>query len=57
LINKVTSKFPDRDIIILTNVTPKALFHEWGETVVKDPETNEYQNLDNLIDRHKRKAA
>jgi hypothetical protein len=50
MINKVISKFPDRDIIILTNMTPKALFHERGETVVKDPETNEYRNLDDLID-------
>jgi hypothetical protein len=50
MINKVISKFPDKDIIILTNMTPKALFHERGETVVKDPETNEYQNLDDLID-------
>jgi hypothetical protein len=50
MINKVISKFPDRDIIVLANMTPKALFHERGESVVKDPETNEYQNLDDLID-------
>ena len=50
MINKVISKFPERDIIILSNMTPKALFHEQGRTVVKDPETNEYQNLDDLTD-------
>ena len=50
MINKVISKFPERDIIILSNMTPKALFHDQGRTVVKDPETNEYQNLDDLID-------
>lgn len=50
MINKVISKFPERDIIILSNMTPKALFHEQGRIVVKDPETNEYKNLDDLID-------
>ncbi|MGC2575546.1 MAG: hypothetical protein WA364_28910, partial [Candidatus Nitrosopolaris sp.] len=50
MINKVISKFPEKDIIILSNMTPKALFHEQGRTVVKDPETNDYQNLDDLTD-------
>ena len=51
MINKVISKFPERDIIILSNMTPKALFHEQGIVVVKDPETNMYENLDKMIDK------
>ena len=31
-------------------MTPKAVFHEQGRTVIKDPETNEIQNLDDLTD-------
>jgi hypothetical protein len=50
MINKVISKFQEKDIIILSNMTPKALFHEQGRIVVRDPETNEYQNLDDMTD-------
>ena len=50
MINKVISKFPEKDIIILSNMTPKALFHDQGVAVVKNPETNVYENLDEMID-------
>src|SRR5215469_5709781 len=50
MINKVISKFPEKNIIILSNMTPKALFHDQGIAVVKNPETNEYQNLDEISD-------
>src|SRR5215469_3447939 len=50
MINKVISKFPEKNIIILSNMTPKTLFHDQGIAVVKNPETNEYQNLDEISD-------
>jgi hypothetical protein len=50
MINKIISKFPQNDIIVLSNMTPKALFHDQGISAVKNPETNEYENLDEKID-------
>jgi hypothetical protein len=50
MINKVISKFPQDNIIVLSNMTPKALFHDQGITVIKDPETNEYEKLEQIID-------
>jgi hypothetical protein len=51
MINKVIGKFPEKDIIILSNMTPKALFHEQGILVFKNPETNEYENLHEMEDK------
>ena len=51
MINKVISKFPQKNIITLSNMTPKALFHEHETRVVKNPETGEYESLDSLIDK------
>jgi hypothetical protein len=50
LINKVLSKFPTRNTIILSGMTPKALFHDQGMMAVKNPETDEYENLDQMTD-------
>jgi len=51
MINKVISKFPQKNIITLSNMTPKALFHEYGIKVVKNSETGEYESLDLLIEQ------
>ena len=50
MINKVISKFPQDNIIVLSNMTPNALFHDQGLTVIKDPETGEYERLEQIID-------
>lgn len=50
MINKVISKFPQDDIVVLSNMTPKALFHDQGIIVIKDPETNEYEKFEQIID-------
>src|SRR5215469_16791178 len=49
LIKKVISKFPETDIITLSNMTPKALFHDQGTAVVKNHETDEYENLHEMV--------
>jgi hypothetical protein len=50
IIHKVISKFPQRDIIILSGMTPKALFHDQGITAVKNLESGEYEDLDEMVD-------
>ena len=50
VINKVINKFPQKDISVLSNMTPKALFHEHGMQVIKNHETGSYDQLDDLID-------
>jgi hypothetical protein len=50
IIHKVISKFPQRDIIILSGMTPKALLHDQGITAVKNLESGEYEDLDEMVD-------
>lgn len=50
MINKIISKFPQKDIVVLSSMTPKAVFHDQGIVAVKNPETNEYENLDEMTD-------
>jgi len=41
---------PQNNIIVLSNMTPKALFHDQGIIVIKDPETGEYEKFEQIID-------
>jgi hypothetical protein len=51
IINKVISKFPQTNIIALSNMTPKALFHEYGTKAVKNSDTSQYGSVNSLIDK------
>jgi hypothetical protein len=45
-IRKVAEKFPEGDIIRLTGMTSKSIFHKRGVLVIKDEETGTYEPLD-----------
>jgi hypothetical protein len=48
VIRHVAEKFPDDDVIRLTGMTAKSIFHKRGTFVVKDEETGQYETLENL---------
>jgi hypothetical protein len=48
VINKVADLFPKSDVIYLTAMTDKSLFHRKGTLVIKN-ETGEYQNTEDKI--------
>lgn len=43
LLNKVIAKFPQHNIVNLSDMTPKALFHDQGISCVKNLKTGEYE--------------
>jgi hypothetical protein len=49
VVGKVAELFPQSDIIFLTAMTDKALFHRRGVLVIKNNETGEYESIDDKI--------
>ncbi len=49
VVSKVAELFPQSDVIFLTAMTDKALFHRQGTLVVKNSETGEYEPIEEKI--------
>jgi hypothetical protein len=49
VVSKVVELFPQSDIIFLTAMTDKALFHRQGMLVVKNDETGEYESIEGKV--------
>jgi hypothetical protein len=49
VISKVAELFPQSDVIFLTAMTDKALFHMQGTLVVKNNETGEYESIEEKV--------
>ena len=50
VIKKVTEKFPQEDVIRLSGMTSKAIFHRQGINVIKNEDTGEYEPLDDKLE-------
>lgn len=48
-IRKVAEKFPEEDIIRLSGMTSKSIFHKRGVPVIKNEETREYEPIDDKL--------
>jgi hypothetical protein len=49
VVSKVAELFPQSDVIFLTAMTDKALFHRQGILVVKNNETGEYESIEGKV--------
>jgi cytidylate kinase len=49
VVSKVAELFPQSDVIFLTAMTDKALFHRQGTLVTKNDETGEYEPIEEKI--------
>jgi hypothetical protein len=49
VVSKVAELFPQSDVIFLTAMTDKALFHRQGTLVVKNSETGEYEPIEKKV--------
>lgn len=49
MVSKVAELFPQSDVIFLTAMTDKALFHRQGTLVVKNIETGEYESIEGKV--------
>jgi hypothetical protein len=49
VVSKVAELFPQSDVIFLTAMTDKALFHRQGTLVVKNNETGEYEPIEKKV--------
>src|SRR5918999_2476066 len=49
VVSKVADLFPQSDIIFLTAMTDKALFHRQGKLVVKNNETGKYESIEDKV--------
>jgi hypothetical protein len=49
VVSKVADLFPQSDVIFLTAMTDKALFHRQGMLVVKNNETGEYESIEGKV--------
>jgi hypothetical protein len=49
VVSKVAELFPQSDVIFLTAMTDKALFHRQGTLVIKNKETGEYEPIEDKI--------
>jgi glucosamine 6-phosphate synthetase-like amidotransferase/phosphosugar isomerase protein len=50
VVSKVAELFPQSDVIFLTAMTDKALFHRQGTLVVKNQETGKYEPIEDKIE-------
>lgn len=49
VVSKVAELFPQSDVIFLTAMTDKALFHMQGTLVIKNNETGEYESIEDKV--------
>ena len=50
VIKKVGELFPKEDVILLAGLSEKALYHRHGILVAKNPETGEYESIENRLE-------
>lgn len=51
VLRKVAENFPKEDVMFLTGMTDKALFHRAGKLVIKNNSNGEYEDIENLIQK------
>jgi hypothetical protein len=51
VLRTVAQLFPKEDVMFLTGMTDKALFHRAGKVVIKNPSTGKYDDLESQIDK------
>jgi hypothetical protein len=49
VIRRVAEKFPDEDVIRLSGMTAKSIFHKRGTLVIKNEDTRQYEPLDDKL--------
>jgi hypothetical protein len=51
VLRKVAENFPKEDVIFLTGMTEKALFHRQGTLVVKNSESGEFEPIEDRVEQ------
>ena len=50
VIKKVSEKFPEEDVLRLSGMTTKAVFHRRGSYVIKNEQTGRYEPIDTMLE-------
>ena len=53
VIRRVAEKFPDEDVIRLSGMTAKSIFHKRGILVIKNEDTGQFGPLDGQVSRNR----